>query len=88
MAYTVTIKRTNPASPGVEDIQQGNQSTGNSFEYPFTPNLGDKIEITAQSAKGSVYVYPLYKGSVIGPVNSQTTSSGGSLVTFTYTVTN
>jgi|AraplaCL_Cvi_mCL_1032061.scaffolds.fasta_scaffold16780_2 hypothetical protein len=88
VAYTITVKRTPQSNPNAVDIQQGNQSTGDAFEYPFTPNLGDKIEITAQSTTGNVYLYALYKGAVLSGVNTQKNSTGGTTATFSYTVTN
>jgi hypothetical protein len=84
--YTVTIKRSNLANPN-GDLQVENQSTGNPFEEPFTPAVGDSIKIVAQSSKGAVYLYALYKGVQLGSITTQT--SGSSTISqFNYLVKN
>lgn len=85
--YTVTIKRSNLTNPN-GDVQVEDQSTGNPFEEPFTPAIGDSIKIVAQCSKGSVYLYALYKGTPLGPVTTQNTSGGGMVSQFSYLVKN
>jgi hypothetical protein len=86
VAYTVTVTTTNTNNPNSNASQQGTQSAGTTFEYPFTPTVGDSINITAQSAQGVVNMYVYYKGTQLGPVSSTTNSTGGTTVTYAYVV--
>ncbi|MDB5110833.1 MAG: hypothetical protein JWR67_1947 [Mucilaginibacter sp.] len=87
VAYTVTIKRSNAANPG-GDLQVANQSTGSPFESPFTPAIGDSIKVVAQSTKGAVYLYALYKGAQLSPIVNQNNPNGGTTSSFSYLVKN
>jgi hypothetical protein len=85
--YTVTIKRSNTANP-TGDVQIANQSTGSPFEDPFTPAIGDSIKIVAQSTKGAVYLYALYKGVPLSPIINENNANGGTTSSFSYLVKN
>jgi hypothetical protein len=85
--YTVQIITKNASNGNLIDQENGNQSAGNAFEYPFVPTIGDSIKITAQSPTGSVYLYPLYKGILLPGVITQNQTGGGTVASFNYLVT-
>lgn len=57
------------------------------FDYGFTPVIGHKITIRAQSAAGTLSAYTLYKGVYLDPVTIQTVGSG-STASFDFTASN
>jgi hypothetical protein len=85
--YTITVITKNAASGNQIDQENGIESAGSAFEYPFTPTIGDSVKITAQSPTGSVYLYPLYKGILLTGVITQNQTGGGTIASFSYLVT-
>jgi hypothetical protein len=85
--YTVQIITKSASTGSIIDEENGTQSAGNAFEYPFVPTVGDSIKITAQSTSGSIYLYPLYKGILLPGVITQNQTGGGTIVSFNYLVT-
>jgi len=85
--YTITIITKNAVTGNQINQETGIESAGSLFEYPFTPTVGDSIKITAQSPAGGVYVYPLYKGTLLPGVTTKNQSGGGTIVSFNYLVT-
>ncbi|MDB4925331.1 hypothetical protein [Mucilaginibacter sp.] len=84
-SYTVSVTTTNAANPSFNAFQQGNQSAGTTFEYPFTPVIGDSIKVVAKSSAGPLSLYPTYKGTQLGPVTTLVNSAGAT-TTFNYFV--
>jgi hypothetical protein len=84
-SFNVTVTTTNAAYPSHNSIQQGNQGAGTTFEYPFTPMIGDSIKVVAKGASGPISLYPSYKSTQVGPVTTLVNATG-TTVTFNYLV--
>jgi hypothetical protein len=84
-AFNVTVTTTNTAYPSHNSVQQGNQGAGTTFEFPFTPMVGDSIKVVAKGASGPISLYPSYKSTQLGPVVTSVNASG-TTVTFNYLV--
>ncbi|MDB5004482.1 MAG: hypothetical protein JWQ34_2707 [Mucilaginibacter sp.] len=84
-SFNVSVTTTNAAHPSHNSIQQGNQGAGTTFEYPFTPMIGDSIKVVAKGASGPINLYPSYKSTQVGPVTTLV-NAAGTTVTFNYLV--
>jgi hypothetical protein len=84
-SFNVTVTTTNAANPSHNSVQQGNQGAGTTFEYPFTPLVGDSIKVVAKGASGPITLYPSYKSTQLGPVTTLVNASG-TTATFNYLV--
>ncbi len=84
--FSVTITDISPNSTSPVNSEQGQSSS--SFDYGFTPNVGDTVKVAAQSNTGMLTLSMSYLGVSIGEVNGQANSSGGSIANFVYVVKN
>jgi hypothetical protein len=84
-SFNVTVTTTNAAYPLHNSVQQGNQGAGTTFEFPFTPMVGDSIKVVARGASGPISLYPTYKSTQLGPV-STLVNADGTTATFNYLV--
>lgn len=89
LPFNIIVSEIHSTSAGsVENQEVGQQNTGSSFEYPFTPTIGDSIKVVVQSIGNPVYVYVLYKGVVIKKLDITRNSNGSSYGMFEYQVAN
>lgn len=68
--YSVSIKRERPASGASAAIDQieVNQNTGVSFDYGFSPAIGETVKVTVKSSRNDIKPYAFYKGKYTLPL--------------------